>query len=171
MSQLFATGALHRMVRYDAKSHILDCVGDIDALGPLFGNQILAAPYIPSGLMWSERVGFPNDTVLTASDLIALYDAPTPPFLNQQLAKESVFQGKVMLVLKTGTQPQVPDIQAGDWIWTLQENTRQVSISMPTSRKSKILEKVGIDVASGWICKILYDKDVYGKVSEPDMLV
>jgi hypothetical protein len=171
MSNLHSTGALHRMVRYDAKSHILDCVGDMDALGPLFGNQILCAPYIPSGLMWNERVGFPNHTILTPSDLIALYDSESPPFLNQQLAKESMFQGKVMLVLKMGTQCELKDFKEGDWIWTLQENTRQVSISLPTSHKSKILEKVGIDIASGWICKIMNELDAYGLVYEPDAIV
>src|ERR1700722_4253127 len=169
MSNIYATGALHRMVRYDAKAEILSCVGNLDHI-ELFGNQILAAPYIPSGFMWSERCGFPADRVLTVDGLVDLQKSGTS-LLAQSVAKESLFQGKVMLVLKIGTEPQLPQLKVGDWIWTLQENTRQISISTPTSRKSKVLEMVGIDHAAGWICKIMYDKDVYGRVSDPDSLV
>jgi hypothetical protein len=176
MSNLHSTGALHRMVRYDAKSHILDCIGDLNTLGdiPILGNNMLVAPYVPSGLMWNERCGFPLTDVLSERDLLRLYEGEEGqprPFLNQQLAKESIFQGKVMLVLCVGTKPEVPEIKPGDWVWTLQENTRQVSISLPSSRKSRVLEKLGIDIASGWICKIVYDKDIYGVLPDPDCLV
>ena len=166
--QLYATGALHRMVRYNARAEILDSIGDMSDI-TVFGNQILAAPYIPSGLMWSDRCGFPAEERLSIDALVELQKSGKT-FLNPTLAKEGLFQGKVLLVLKVGDEPKL-DIKPGEWIWTLQENTRQISISLPHSKKSRVLEMNGIDHAAGWICKLLYDTDVYGRVSDPDILV
>jgi hypothetical protein len=173
MSQLYSTGALHNMVRYDARQHIRDCIGDLSSLGPhaILGNQLLLAPYVHSGLTWNERhCHFGRTDVLTPTQLEELYEVPGI-FLNQQLAKEDLFQSKVYLVLKIGTEPTKLEIKEGDWVWTLQENTRQVSISLPSSKKSFVLDKIGAQIASGWICKICYDSDIYGVLPDHDSLV
>src|SRR5579863_7658532 len=100
------------MVRYRAKEEILTAIGSLDDI-ELFGNQILAAPYVPSGLMWSERCGFPVEERLSVDALLEL-QASGKTFLNPALAKESLFQGKVLLVLKVGDEPTLIPSEAKD---------------------------------------------------------
>lgn len=166
--ELYAQSALHRMVRYDARREILECLGDISDL-EIFGNQVLLAPYVPSGLMWSPSLGFPIEERLSLGALNALYDEKKA-FLAQQLAVEALYQGKVMLVVKVGDDPKVR-LQVGEWVWSLQENTRGVSIAGKGGRKSAVLAAVGADYPVGFPCKISYDTDLYGRIPDPDMVV
>jgi len=57
----------------------------------------------------------------------------------------------------------------GDWVFTLQENTRGVSISAPGAQQSRVLKALGIDYV-GWPSKFLYASDVYGRLNDPNIL-
>lgn len=165
-SQLYATGALHRMVKYDARREILNSVGDLSSL-KLFGTNLIVAPYVQSGLLRGL-----NEEAETLS-LAALYERyeEKKGLLTKQLSVESIYQGKVYLVLAIGSDVEAPRrYSEGDWIVTLQENTRAVSISAPGAKQSKVLEYLGVNYV-GFPCKFLYDADVYARIDDPDMVV
>lgn len=173
--ELYSTSALHRYVRYDARREILSSVGDLSSL-ELFGSQLIVAPYVQSGIMFSDRLGIPETEVLSVDALDDLYKSGKG-LLTQQFSKESIWQGKVLLLLKIGTEVDVSDpkwgeapLQVGDWVYALQENTRQVSIRMPGAKQSRVLKALGVDYI-GYPCKFLYAADIYGRVSDPNILV
>lgn len=172
MSVLRDTAVLHRMVRYDAAREIRECVGDVDAMGTLYGNQILLGTYTHSGLIWNDRsFDFPIEERLSLEALYDLYESGKG-FLNQQYALESVHVGKVHLVLKLGEEVDADRHWVGQWVWTLPENTRGMNIQCPNARKSRILEKLGVpNYSAGWPCKIAYASDLYGDLPNQDVLV
>lgn len=174
--ELYSNSALHRFVRYDAKSEILAAVGDIAGI-ELFGTQLIVAPYVRSGILLSSSLGFPDSEVLSREALYDLYDSGRG-FMAQKFATEDIWQGKVCLVLKIGKgliePPDDPDWEpldfgVGDWIFTLQENTRGVSISAPGAKQSRVLKANGIDYV-GWPSKFLFRADVYGRIDDPNIL-
>jgi hypothetical protein len=186
MSELYTTAALHRMVRYDARREILNAVGDLSNI-ELFGTNLIVAPYVHSGLLRSPAEA---PEVLSLDALYERYEAKTG-LLTAKLSIESIYQGKVYLVLAVGADLQIPPdryddeneaqyaarrerwerrrLKPGDWIATLQENTRAVSISAPGAKQSKMLEYLGITYV-GYPCKFLYDADVYMRINDPDMV-
>lgn len=157
------------MVRYDAASEILKSMGD-GVQGTIFGNNVILAPYVHSGLMWNERMGFPKEEVLSLSDLYALYNSPKG-FVDQQQGIESIYQGKVCMVVALGEKCGEYGLQVGDWVWTLSENTRMVSLSPRGAQKSRVLDFLGVKYAEGWPCKICYETDLYGKLPDPFRMV
>lgn len=171
--ELYANSALHRFVRYDAKSEILASVGDISGI-ELFGTQLIVAPYVRSGILLSPSLGIPESEVLSCGALYDLYESGRG-FMAQKFAAEDIFQGKVCLVLKMGadlldeSREEIPPFGVGDWIFTLQENTRGVSISAPGAKQSRVLKAMSIDYV-GWPSKFLYSSDVYGRVNDPNIL-
>lgn len=165
MTELYTTAALHRMVRYDARREILNAVGDLSGF-KLFGTNLIVAPYVQSGLL--RGVGEEAE-VFSLDALYERYEAKSG-LLTQQLSVESIYQGKVYLVLAIGDGVKEPRYKVGDWIVTLQENTRAVSISAPGAKQSKVLEKLGVTYV-GFPCKFLYDADVYMRIDDPDMVV
>jgi len=174
MSELYSTAALHRMARYDAKTEIWKSVGSLDDL-QVFGTQLVLAPYVHSGVMLSERLGIPETERLSCEALYDLYDSGRG-FLNPQLAKEDIFQSKVYMVVKIGSEVDVSEarygdapLAVGDWVMTLQENTRAVSLYTPGAKQSRVLKAIGVDY-TGWPCKFCYAADVYGRVTDPDMV-
>lgn len=174
-SQLFATSALHRMVRYDARREIVNAVGDLSGV-ELFGTQVLIGPYVQSGLMISDRIGIPESEVLSLDALYALYNSGKG-FLSQTITKESIYQGKVYLVLKIGSDVDIAasrygdrPLSVGDWVYTLQENTRAVSLYVPGAKQSRVLKEIGIDY-TGYPSKICYESDLYGRLEDPNSLV
>lgn len=166
-SPLLASSTMHRFVRYDARREILDAIGDLKDLD-LFGTQIICAPYVHSGVLWSSTMGFPLEERLSLERLYALYEG-TKGFVSQQDPKESIYTGKVMLVVKPGEETGM--VKPGDWVFTLQENTRMVSIQTPTSKESRVLKFIGINYVAGWPCKLCYEADIYGRIPYPDMVV
>lgn len=167
-SVLRSDSTLHRFVRYDARREIMQCVGDLSDL-ELFGTQIIAAPYVHSGLLWAASMGFPIEERLSLDRLYEMY-AGTKGIVAQRESLESIFQGKVLLVVKTGESAD--RIKEGDWIVTLQENTRGLRIRTGTSRKSRVLDFLGItNYEAGYPCKFVYEADVYGRIPDPDMVV
>lgn len=173
-SPLLGNTQLHNMVQYDARSEILNSVGDLSEI-ELFGNQVIVAPYVQSGIMWSEKLGFPRNERLSIENLYALYDSGKGLF-NPTAAKESIFAGMVYCVLKTGEdcvkdENGIPRLKRGDWIFTVQENTRQISVTSATAQQSRILKEIGVNYAAGWPAKMLYESDIYGRVPHQDMVL
>jgi hypothetical protein len=173
--ELYANAALHRFVRYDARREILASVGDIANID-LFGTQLLVAPYVRSGILLSPSLGIPESEILSREALFDLYDSGRG-FMAQKFAAEDLFQGKVCLVLKIGHEVDAEDprygerpLRVGDWIFTLQENTRGVSICAPGAKQSRVLKALGIEYAAGWPSKFLYAADVYGRLDDPNIL-
>lgn len=182
-SQLYATAALHRMVRYDARSEILGCIGDFSEI-ELFGNQLLLAPYVQSGIMWQDKLGFPREERLACEQLYDLYESGKGLRLSQ-FSIESIYQGKCALIVKVGEDVNKPvydealgkdipphvEFHVGDWVFTLQENTRSISLAGTGASQSKVLKALGVDYQLGWPCKIAYSSDIYGRVVDPDQVV
>lgn len=172
MSVLRDTAVLARMVRYRAEDEIMACVGDLSGLGNFYGNQMLLATYVHSGLIWNERIfDFPLEERLSLDRLYDLYESGKG-FLNQQYALESVHQGKVHLVLALGEDVDAEKHFVGQWVWTLPENTRGMNLQCPGAQKSRLLEKLGVpNYTAGWPCKIAYASDLYGDLPHQDVLV
>jgi len=166
-SPLRATSTMHRFVRYDAAREIINAAGDLSGI-ELFGDQVICGPYVHSGLLWSQSLGFPIEKRLSLGHLYELYDGHKG-LMAQQMSVESIYQGKVMLVIKAGEE--TTKVRAGDWIFTLQENTRMISVQTPTSQRSRVLDFIGTDYAAGWPSKLVYERDIYGRVRDPDMVV
>lgn len=184
--ELYAASALHRMVRYDARREIMGSLGDLSSI-ELFGTQLLVAPYVHSGLLRSPGE---EAEVLSLGALYERYQSGRG-LITKQLSIESIYQGKVYLVLIVGNEvSSMPErdmdeerdefmlrlqrweqgrIKPGDWVVTLQENTRQVSISAPGASQSKVLETLGVTYV-GYPCKFLYAADVYMRIPDPDMV-
>lgn len=169
-SVLMTDATLHRMVRYDAKTEIMNALGDGPLIGRMFGNQILMAPYIHSGLIWSERMGFPLSEVLSVENLYDLYDS-NKGFVSQSEAKEGLWQSKLNLVVALGESATEYGLSVGQWVWTLSENTRMLSLSPPKAKKSRVLEFLGIPHNAGWLCKLTYETDLYGVEPDPFRIV
>lgn len=167
-SPLLGNTQLHAMVRYDARTEIINSVGDLSEID-LFGNQIIVAPYVQSGVVWSDRLGFPREERLSLDNLYGLYDSGKGLF-NPSAAKESIFAGTVYLVLKTGEECK-KGLKPGDWIFTLQENTRQLSVTSATAKRSRVLKEIGVDYAAGWPAKLVFESDVYGRIPHQDMVL
>lgn len=174
-SELYATAALHRMVRYDARREILSAVGDLSAI-ELFGTQLIVAPYVHSGILLSPTLGIPETERLSVEALYDLYDSGRG-FLAQKFSTEDLYQGKVCLVLKIGAEVEVygpryghKPLSVGDWVFTLQENTRALSVYAPGATQSRVLKALGIDY-TGWPAKFVYAADLYGRITDPDMVV
>lgn len=177
--ELYANAALHRFVRYDARNEIFDAVGDLADV-ELFGTQLLVAPYVRSGILFSPMLGFPETKVLSQDELYGLYESGKG-FMAQKFAAEDIYQGKVCLVLKLGAEVEScgsasaikeatgRPLRAGDWIFTLQENTRGVSLCGPGGRQSRVLKALGIEYA-GWPSKFLLSSDIYGRLDDPNIL-
>lgn len=168
-SPLATNTTIHGYVRYNARTEILSCVGDLSDM-ELFGTQLIVAPYVHSGLMWSDKLGFPREERLSLPRLYELYDSSVG-FVIREHSVESIYTGKVLLVVKIGSEADKLGLRIGDWVVTLQENTRQVSITSLSAEKSRVLEFVGVKYAAGWPCKFLYESDVYARISDPDMVV
>ena len=174
MSELYSTAALHRMARYDAKSEIWASVGSLENF-ELFGTQLLLAPYVHSGILLSPLLGIQETERLSLDALYKLYESGRG-FMHSQLAKEDIYQSKVYMVVKIGSEVDVSDsrygdvpLSVGDWVLTLQENTRAVSLYSPGAKQSRVLKEIGVDY-TGWPCKFCYAADVYGRVTDPDMV-
>lgn len=176
---LYGTAILHRMVKYNARAEIMGSVGDVSSL-ELLGTQLIVAPYVQSGIPWSDRLGMPFEEALSVDALCDLY-ASGKGFLAQQYSTESIYQGKVAMVLRIGGGVDVEDptgsgtklaapLAVGDWIVSLQENTRGVSIHFPGAKQSRVLKALGVDY-TGYPCKFLYGSDVYARIPDPDMVV
>jgi hypothetical protein len=163
------------MVRYDAKSEIMTSLGDITGI-ELFGTQVIIAPYIHSGVLWSSRLEIPADSVLSSDNMAELIKTGKG-LVTHKLSVEDIFQGKVALVVKIGLDVDVSDpkygdnpLKIGDWVFSLQENTRGVSLCGPGAIKSQVLGALNVDY-TGYPCKLIYSSDIYGRVSDPNVLV
>lgn len=173
--ELFATSALHRMVRYDARREILTSLGDISGV-ELFGSQVIIAPYVHSGVLWSSRLEIPADSVLSPDNMAELIKTGKG-LVTHKLSVEDLYQGKVGLVVKIGPDVEVNEpkygdnpLKIGDWVFSLQENTRAVSLCGVGASKSQILGALNVDY-TGYPCKFIYSADIYGRVSDPNVLV
>lgn len=156
------------MVRYRAADEIMKCIGDISR-SRLFGNQVLLAPFVQSGLLWNPKMGFPLEEVLSLEKLYELYEGASG-LVSRQHSLESIWQGKLSLVLKLGDEADKYGLKPLDWVWTLSENTRMVSISPPGAQKSRVLQFLGVDY-TGYPCKIAYETDLYGQEPDPFRIV
>jgi hypothetical protein len=168
-SNLYGVSSLHRMVRYDARTEIMNTVGDLSGVD-LIGSTVLVAPYVHSGILWNPNLGFPNDERLSLENLYELYESKKG-LQAQNLAKEGIYQGKVLLLLKTSRKAQDDRNIVGSWIFTLQENTTMLSFSGPGGKKSRVLDFVGANYPIGWPCKIMDAQYIMGHLSDPDMVV
>lgn len=178
-SLLYGTAILHRMVKYNARAEIMSSVGDVSAV-ELFGTQLIVAPYVQSGIPWSDRLGMPFEEVLSVDALCDLY-ASGKGLLTQKYSTESIYQGKVVMLMSVGTGVDVDDpagsgtkldrpLAVGDWLVCLQETTRAVSMHFPGAKQSRVLKALGIEY-TGYPCKFLYANDVYMRINDPDMVV
>jgi hypothetical protein len=173
------------MVRYDARREILESVGNVSDI-ELFGNQLIVAPYVHSGVQWSPKYGFPLEERLSLEVLYELYDAhqgidPNDPEVKNRFkgigtlwnptpAKESIFQGAVYLIVVIGADNDC-GLKVGEWVFTLQENTRSLSITSETGRRSRVLSEVGVEYPAGWPTKLCYSSDIYGRLPHQDCVV
>lgn len=169
--ELYSTSALHRFVPYDARAEIISCVGDLSNV-ELWGTQLIVAPYVHSGLLRGRDDG---DAQVSIADLCERYRNGSG-LLASRMSTESIYQGKVNLILKIGTEVDVEDprygdtpLRVGDWVYTLQENTRGISIAAPGARQSAVLQALGVDYL-GWPCKLVFSADLYGRVDDPNIL-
>lgn len=168
-SPLLGNTQLHNMVKYDARKEILGSIGNLAEI-ELFGNQIIVAPYVQSGIVWLAKYGFPREERLSLENLYDLYDSGKA-LLNPTPAKESIFTGLVYLVVKTG-EDCTKELKVGEWVFTLQENTRQISVTSSTATPSRVLrEVIGMDYAAGWPAKLVFETDVYGRIPHQDMVL
>ena len=166
--QLYAQSALHRMVRYDARREIMNSIGDLSGV-TLFKDTVLVAPYVHSGLLWSPSMGFPIEERLSLERLYELYDTKRG-MMTQELAKESIYQGKVLLLLKTSRKKEEEKNMVGNWVFTLQENTSGLSVCGEGGEKSRVLEFIGANYTVGWPCKIMDMSHIMGSVEEPALV-
>lgn len=183
-SPLLGNSQLHRQVRYDARREIIESIGDVSGI-KLFGNQLIVAPYVHSGIQWSPKYGFPLEERLSLEALYELYDAadadPKDPGVtnrfkgivtlrNPTAAKESIHVGAVYLVVAIGEENE-RNLRVGEWVFTLQENTRSLSITSDNAKKSRVLREVGVDYSAGWPTKLCYSTDIYGTIPHQDQVV
>jgi hypothetical protein len=154
------------MVRYDARREIMNSIGDLGRIS-VFNNRVLVAPYVPSGVMWHSGLGFPIEEQLSLDRLYELYDSKRG-LVSQVLATENIYQGKVLLLLKTSRKEE--QTLVGNWVFTQQENTSGISVCGDGGKKSRVLEFVGADYTVGWPCKIMDLSDTMGSVEEPALV-
>lgn len=176
---LYGTAILHRMVKYNARAEIMSSIGDVSAV-ELFGTQLIVAPYVHSGIPWSDRLGMPIEEVLSVDALCDFY-VSGKGLLTKTYSIESIYQGKVVLLARIGSGVDVNDptgsgtkldrpLAVGDWLVCLQETTRAVSMHFPGSEQSRVLKALGIEY-TGYPCKFVYASDVYMRINDPDTVV
>lgn len=148
----------------DAKAHILQAVGDYSKM-QLFGRQVLAA-------VFCRPVVTPGGIMLPEKD-----------------QKEDWWQGKVVLILKTGpgafkgdesfhneTYGEGIDAPAvGDWMFANANAGIQVSLRFEGASRPQGLDKNGnpmdLFVGDGWPCRIFDDTHFYGRIEAPHVVV
>jgi hypothetical protein len=155
VSQITTASMLHLM-REDEnpKEEILSAIGDISDI-ELFGTNILLGIYIQSS---TTKAG-----LITSS-----------------MSRESIYQGKVGLVLKLPVAPFPEKIlarfggkppQVGDWVTFNVGNADQLSVMGTGSKNVSRLADVGLEIYSGWPCRRIPAEYIEERVKNPRSIV
>lgn len=156
MSQLSTASIMHLMIEdSDPAKEILDAVGDLSDI-ELTEDLVLVGIYIQQGK--------------TKGGLITT-----------QLSIESVYQGKVGLVLKLppqglterehkawGGADKLPKV--GDWVYFKADDGMSMSVHGTGGKRSERLQDLGINI-DGWPCRMFEAKYILGRVKEPRSIV
>lgn len=122
---------------------------------------------VPGSETWLKRY---HDAEMRIAELKGKFDNSLDQKDSNMLAEidlaESAYDDLQSQIARFGHRP----LAVGDWIFTLQENTRGVSIRGPGSTQSRVLKALQIDYTVGYPCKFLYSADVYGRVDDPNVL-
>jgi hypothetical protein len=92
---------------------------------------------------------------------------------------EDIFQGKVVRVLKLGPQAfakyehewpgGVPKV--GDWLFCRPNDAFQISLKCPGGQATDMFDDIqGRSTLGGWPCRLVFGADVYGRISDPQIV-
>jgi hypothetical protein len=141
-----------------AAAEIYDALGDISDF-EVWGNQVLIAVYCPPA---ETKSGF---------------------LIGSQTTLESVWQGKVGLIIKIGPDA-FPETAAtfggnppkpGDWVYhCVQEQTLQLSLKGAASKKLILKSPRGEEEEArkwgGWPVRLVSGSSIYGRVKHPEIV-
>ena len=142
----------------EAEHEVLGMTGDVDGI-EIFGQQVLIGVYIRPIMSGG------NNLIITLG--------------KQQ--KEDIYQGKVGLVLKVGPRAfgkeQLADFNGrlparGDWVYFNVNEAFEMSVKGPGALPSvEVLNlkapdgsKLEREWKQGWPCRLIYGKDIYGRI-------
>lgn len=155
VSQLTTASMLHVMKEdSDPAAEIFKACGSLDDI-ECFHTNILVGIYIQSSV--------------TKGGLIT-----------GMMSRESIFQGKVGLILKMPVAP-LPEklalafgkkpLAAGDWVVFNVGNADQVSYNGKGSKRIERLADVGLELYSGWPCRRIRAEYIEERISGPRVIV
>lgn len=157
----------HHDLAEDAKQEIIEAVGNIDHV-EVVGSQVLLGVYIRPSL---KRVTGGGSIIMP-----------------QTVTDEDIWQGKTALLLKLGHAAlpaeddphratflrnwgaRLPEV--GDWLFTDVKQTFAMSVRGEGAKIREDRTKFGDwDPRKGWACRLVYMKDVWGRVLTPEIIV
>lgn len=156
MSQIKAVSLLHLMQEDDhPEDEIKAAVGNLDQI-EMAGESILIGLYVQQGK--------------TKGGLIT-----------QSLSIESIYQGKVGLVLKTSNQDftdqekkawggegRLPKV--GEWVFFKADDGIALSVLGTGAKRSPRLTDLGIEM-DGWPCRVFEPRYILGRIKSPRSVV
>lgn len=151
----------------EAKKEIWNAVGDIGGV-KVVGSQVLLGVYLRPSV---RKIGTAGSTIIIPGDII----------------KEDVFQGKVAMILKFGESAlpaeddphratflknwggEMPKV--GDWVYSDVKQAFMLSIAGAGGffHEDRKLAKDWTE--RGWPARLVYAKDIYGTVEDPNSIV
>lgn len=151
----------------DAKQEILEAVGDISGL-TVAGSQVLLGVYLRPSI---KKLGTGGRELILPGDYV----------------NEDQFQGKVSLVLKFGESalPAEDDPhratflrnwggrlpEPGEWVFSDVKSAFLLSLAGPGAKIREDRKKGGDWTVIGWPARLVYMKDIYGRVEDPSVIV
>lgn len=155
VSQVTTASMLHLMQEgKEPEKEILAAIGDISEID-CFGTNVLVGIYIQSS---KTKGGLITDT----------------------MSRESIYQGKVGLVLKL---PETKDfdrlrprfgkrgLRVGDWVTYNVGNGDQLSVMGVGSKRTERLAEVGLEIYSGWPCRRVPAEWIEERITNPRSVV
>ena len=152
--KLAAVGPLHdARPDFDPAAEMDRSLGDISGV-EIFSSQILVGVFLRGDK--------------TASGLI-----------NPTMIREDSVQGKVTRILKIGTlafseadaekyNGRLPRV--GDWVFNRAQDSYQLSIRGDGAQSSEVLTHYP-ELRGAWPCRLVYARDIYGRITDPNMVV
>lgn len=147
-------GANNELLPVDVAAEMDAAVGDISGM-EISGEQLLVGVYCRGNILKNG-------------------------FIVPNMVKEDIWQGKVSRILKLGSgigDKQLHccgerPLQVGDWIFNRVEDSFQLSVKGVGSVPSRLFEEwKDILPQGGWPCRLIYLSDIYGRLSEPRLIV
>lgn len=100
--------------------------------------------------------------------------------ITSAMSKQSVYQGKVGLVLKLPAKPFADDRIAawggkppkvGDWLVFNPNDGQMMSIMGAGAKPSQRMKDIDFELYAGWPCTLIQEKFVYGRIKDPTAVV